>query len=189
MVQALVGVVGDLVLSYSPSPTHQVPIPEKYIPSPTNQRRGNTHFKLCVCVCWRTCVPNRFSFVWLFATLWTVSLQAPLTMGFSRQEYWSRLPCPPPGGLPAPGIEPMSLVSPALAGRLFTTSATWEAYIHKVGSCKDTEIHTHTQTHNIYIPSHLPTLDLYLFNVKLKGFDSMVFNVYDWLIDKVLQIP
>ena len=66
-----------------------------------------------------------------------------------------------------------------IAGGLFTTSATWEAYIHKVGSCKDTEIHTHTQTHNIYIPSHLPTLDLYLFNVKLKGFDSMVFNVYD----------
>ena len=50
--------------------------------------------------------------------------QAPLSMGFSRQEYWSRLPCPPPEALSNPGTEPMSLVSPALAGSLFTTSAT-----------------------------------------------------------------
>ena len=47
-------------------------------------------------------------------------------MGFSRQEYWSGLPCPPPGDLPHPGIEPGSLTSPALADRFFTTSATWE---------------------------------------------------------------
>ena len=50
--------------------------------------------------------------------------QAPLSMGFSRQEYWGRLPCPPPGDLPYPGIEPASLTSPALAGGFFTTSAT-----------------------------------------------------------------
>ena len=48
------------------------------------------------------------SCVWLFATLWTVARQAPLSMGFSRQEYWSGLPCPPPGDLPNPGIEPGS---------------------------------------------------------------------------------
>ena len=48
-------------------------------------------------------------------------------MGFSRQEYWSGLTFPSPGDLPNPGIEPVSLVSPALAGRFFTTSATWEA--------------------------------------------------------------
>ena len=48
-------------------------------------------------------------------------------MGFSRQEYWSGLPCPPPGDLPDPGIEPAPLISPALAGRFFTTSATREA--------------------------------------------------------------
>ena len=48
-------------------------------------------------------------------------------MGFSRQEYWSALPCPPPGDLPDPGIELKSPVSPALAGGFFTTSATWEA--------------------------------------------------------------
>jgi len=48
-------------------------------------------------------------------------------MGFSRQEYWGGMPCPPPGELPDPGIEPMSLMSPALAGRFLTTNTTWEA--------------------------------------------------------------
>ena len=47
-------------------------------------------------------------------------------MGFPKQEYWSGLPCSPPGDLPDPGAEPTSLMSPALAGRFFTTSATWE---------------------------------------------------------------
>ena len=55
------------------------------------------------------------------------SPQAPLSMGFSRQEYWSGVPCPPPGELPDPGMETASLTSPELAGRFFTTSATWEA--------------------------------------------------------------
>ena len=53
------------------------------------------------------------------------SHQAPLFMGFSRQEYWNGLPCPPPGDLPDSGIKPMSLTSPALAGEFFTTSCTW----------------------------------------------------------------
>ena len=64
--------------------------------------------------------------VQLFATPWTVARQAPLSMGFSRQEYWSGLPFPSPGDLPNPGIEPES---PALAGRFFTTSATWKAAV------------------------------------------------------------
>ena len=55
------------------------------------------------------------------------SLQAPLSMGFSSQEYWNELLCPPSGDLPSPGIEPVSLKSPALVGRFFTISATWEA--------------------------------------------------------------
>ena len=63
------------------------------------------------------------------ATLWTVAHQASLSMGFSRQEYWSGLPCPPPGDLPDPGIELAFLMFPALAGRFFTTSTTWEAQI------------------------------------------------------------
>ena len=59
-----------------------------------------------------------------------IALQAPLSMGFSRQEYWSGLPCPPPGDLPDLGtIEPASLPSSALAGRFLTTSATWEAHV------------------------------------------------------------
>ena len=67
------------------------------------------------------------SHVWIFVTLWTIACQTPLSMGFSRQEYWSGLPCPPPGDLPHPGIKPASLASPALAGGFFTASATWEA--------------------------------------------------------------
>ena len=59
---------------------------------------------------------------------WTVAYQAPLSMGFSRQEYCSGLLCPPPGDLPDPGIEPVSLTSHILAGRFFITSATWEAH-------------------------------------------------------------
>ena len=63
-----------------------------------------------------------------FAALWTVAHQAPLSTGFSRREYWSRLPFSPPGDPPDPGIEPVSLVSPALAGGFFTTNATWETH-------------------------------------------------------------
>ena len=55
------------------------------------------------------CMLSHISQVWLFATLWTMAHQAPSSMGFSRQEYWSGLPCPPPGDLPDPGIEPISL--------------------------------------------------------------------------------
>ena len=65
-----------------------------------------------------------FSRVQLFVTLWTVAHQAPLSMEFSRQKYWSGSPCPPPGHCPNPGIKPESLMSPALAGRFFTTRAT-----------------------------------------------------------------
>ena len=61
------------------------------------------------------------------ATPWTVAHQVPLSMEFSRQEYWSGLPFPSPEDLPNPGIEPMLLMSPALAGRFFTTNAIWEA--------------------------------------------------------------
>ena len=64
--------------------------------------------------------------LWFFAILQTEAHQAPLSMGFSTQEYWSELPCVPPGDLPNPGINPASLMSLALAGRFFTTSPTWE---------------------------------------------------------------
>ena len=71
------------------------------------------------------CTLSSFSRIRLCVTLGTVAYQAPLSMGFSRQEYWSALPFPPPGDLPDPGIIPVSPMSPALAGRFFTTSATW----------------------------------------------------------------
>ena len=76
------------------------------------------------------CKLSHFRCVQLFVTPWTGARQAPLSMGFSQQEYWSGLPCPPPGDLPNPGTEPESLISPALADGFFTTSATWEAQNH-----------------------------------------------------------
>ena len=75
------------------------------------------------------CTLSCFSHVRLCATLWTVALQAPLSMGFSRQEYWSGLPWHPSGDLPDPRLKFTSLTSPALAGRFFTTSTTWEALL------------------------------------------------------------
>ena len=70
-----------------------------------------------------------FSHVCLFATAWTTAHQAPLSIGFSRQEYWSGVPIPPLGNLPNPGIGTASFMFPALAGGFFTTSATWEALL------------------------------------------------------------
>ena len=68
------------------------------------------HQRWMACVC----VLSPFSCVWLCVTLWTVAHQAPWFMGFSRQESWCGLPCPPPGDLPDPGIEPASPTAPAL---------------------------------------------------------------------------
>ena len=75
-----------------------------------------------------------FSGVWLSATLWTVGHQAPLPMGFSRQEYWTELSCPPPGGVPDPGIKPVSPVSPALQAVLYCW-ATRKAHVFWIQMC------------------------------------------------------
>ena len=80
-------------------------------------------WELEVCMC---AVLNHFTHLRRFVTPWTIACQTPLSIGFSRQEYWSGLPCPPPGALPNPGTKASSLKSPALAGGFFTTSATWE---------------------------------------------------------------
>ena len=82
---------------------------------------------------------SRFSCVCLFATLWTVACQAPLSWDSPGKSIGVGWPCPPPGDLPDPGIEPLSLTSPALAGGSFTTSATWEAssYQHNLRRWKE----------------------------------------------------
>ena len=67
-----------------------------------------------------------------FVAPWTVASQAPLSMEFSRQEYWSGVPFQTSGDLSNPGIKPMSLASPSLTGRFFTTSATWEAQVQLI---------------------------------------------------------
>ena len=72
------------------------------------------------------CMLSCSSHVQLFATSWIIAHQAPLSMGFSRQDYWSGLLCPHPGDLPHRRVEPTSLASLELAGRFFITSTTWE---------------------------------------------------------------
>ena len=81
-------------------------------------------------------VLSHFSCVQLFTILWTGACQAPLSMGFSKQEYWSGLPCPPPEDLPSPGNKPALLMSPVSAGGFFTTGTTWEAHIRVINLTK-----------------------------------------------------
>ena len=90
------------------------------------------------------------SCVHLFVPLWTVALQPPLPMGFSRQEYWSGLPWLPAGDLPDPGIKPTSLMSPPLAGRFFTTNITREAPIIPGGILNLRERMYHLQGHILF---------------------------------------
>ena len=80
-------------------------------------------------ICLLLLLLSRFSRVRLFVTLRSVALQAPLSMGFCRQEYWSGAPFPSPVDLPDPGIELTSLMSPGLASGFVTTSTTWEALL------------------------------------------------------------
>ena len=110
---------------------------------------------------------RRFSHVWLFETLWTVALQAFLSMGFSRKKYWSGLPCPPPGDLPDPGVKPMSPVAPALQADFYHW-ATREAQ-HK--------------------SKHTQKLTTFIFQTiiwRLSSSDNWVENYNKW--EKVLSI-
>ena len=103
--------------------------------SPTDTRDGGlcprSHIRAS-----HACMLSHFSHVQLFATPWTIAHQAPLSMGFSRQEHWSGLPCAPPGDLPYREVEPTSLASPELAGRFFTTSTTWEVTLWQLSDAK-----------------------------------------------------
>ena len=75
----------------------------------------SNNYRMDVVLVWHACT---LSHIQCFVTPWTVVRQAPLSMGFSRQEYWSGLPFPSPGDCPDPGVKP---ASPALAGGFFTT--------------------------------------------------------------------
>ena len=81
---------------------------EKIIFIGKSTSRDNAHAHLLSCI-------------YFFATPWTAARQAPQFMGFPRQEYWSRLPFPPPGDLPIPAITPRPPMDPELVGRFFTT--------------------------------------------------------------------
>ena len=104
------------------------------------------------------CMLSHFSHVRLFATLWVVACQAPLSKEFSRQEYWSGLLFPSPGDHPDPEISPASLMFPALAGGFFTTSATWEgagqATVHSIAKsqtlCIEVTLHACIGLRSIY---------------------------------------
>ena len=117
---------------------------------------------------------SHFSSVQLFVTSWTVALQAPLSRGFSRQEYWSGLPCPPPGALPDPGIKPTSLMSPALA--------TWEVSLWRTVKLKVELPHD---------PAILP-LGIYLENMKTliqKDISIPMFKAALFTIAKIRKQP
>ena len=101
-----------------------------------------------------TCMLSCFIGVRLLGTPWTVTCQAPLFIGFSRQAYWSELPCPPPGDLPNPGIKPMSLMSPALAGRFFTTSTNLGSPQYISGNSYRRELLTHFCSLSAPHPQH-----------------------------------
>ena len=112
------------------------------------------------------CVLSHLRGVCLFVTPQTVARQATLSMGFSREEYWSGLPFPSPGDLPDSGIEPTSFIPPVLAGRFFTTSATWEAFQNKSQPVKfppmrdyihSSESNTHSGTQNKTYSSKQPS--------------------------------
>ena len=87
-------------------------------------RQADTSISICI----QSAVIEAYT-VNSFATPWTVAHQAPLSMGFSRQEYWKRVAMPSSRGSPDPGMVPGPLTSPALAGRFFTTSTTWKAQV------------------------------------------------------------
>ena len=102
---------------------------------------GYTYMCVYIYICIFMSMLSHFSHIQLFVTQWTVAYQAPLSIEFSRHKYWSGFPCPPPGDLTNPGIKPVSLMSPTLAGRFFTTSAIWEAH---VCMCVYMYVYTHT---------------------------------------------
>ena len=126
---------------------------------------------LCVCA---------LSHVQLLVTPWTVACQAPLSMGFSKQEYWSGLPCPPTGDLPDPGIEPKSLVSPALAGGFFITVPPGKSYVFLAWALMDYSF--------IWLDQKIPFLGL-LLKPTLKATSENPRRVFRWYTEDKCNLP
>ena len=108
---------------------------------PALSRQGQS-FLLMIILHLFACVLSQFSHVRLFATLWTIARQAPLSMGFSRQAYWSGFSCPPPGDLPNPGIKPEFPVSPALQEDSLPLSHQGSLVLH-LPQCKQQRCNEH----------------------------------------------
>ena len=134
----------------------------------------------------------------LCATLGTVAHQAPLSMGFSRQEYWSGLSCPPPANLPYLGIEPTSLMSPALAVRFLTTSTPWEAHVQYIAYYfSDNSLRiNNTYTQNLITREAFPGLAWWVRSLRIclkcrrPGFDPWVGKIpsrREWLCTPVFS--
>ena len=109
------GILHTKILEWAATPSSRGSSWPRIEPTPLLMAGGffttSTSWEAQTLVCMHTCLLSCYSHVWLFVTQWSIALQAPLSMRFSRQEYWSGLPCPSPGDLPHPGIEP---ISPAL---------------------------------------------------------------------------
>ena len=124
------------------------------------------------------CMLGCFCHVGLFMTPWTVAHQAPLSRGFSRQEYWRGLPYPPPGDLPDPGIEPTSLRSPTLADGFFITNAIWEALTKLFTFCQTQlkDFCSFVAFHRIYFLPKIPSFFLHLATDFLLSLFSIVIS-------------
>ena len=122
-----------LSVTVLPRSVHETEISFTYSTAPRCQQAKDTIVKINsifhFLFSFRACIRSHFSRVWLCVNLWTVALQTPLSLGFFRPVYQREFPCSSPGDLPHPGIEPPSLMSPALAGKFFTTSTIWEVFL------------------------------------------------------------
>ena len=119
----------------------------------------------------------------LFATLWTLARQDLLSMGLSRQEYWSKLPFPPIGDLPDPTIEPMSLMFPELAGRFFTSEMPQNCYV-LISYPFYTGISIECVNPNLPIPPTLPLppWDPHIFSLSPCLYFCFVNRAFFWIL-------
>ena len=116
-----------------PRSVHETEISFTYSTAPRCQQAKDTIVKINsifhFLFSFGACILSHFSRVWHCVNLWTLALQTPLSLGFFRPVYQRGFPCSSPGDLPHPGIEPPSLLFPALAGKFLITSTIWEVFL------------------------------------------------------------